>query len=434
MGSFIKFIRHVWTVDHPPSSPKRSDALRLGLLGTSWIAYIISTPRIGYQLTNSSELSVFPPAKSHPEVIVAAVAGRDPKRTAAYAKKHSIPIIHNSYQDLLDDPSIDAIYNPLPNGLHYEWSIKALKAGKHVLIEKPVTSNAIEAQALYDFHASLPAATRPVLLEAFHYRFHPAWTAFLSLIEAKDVERVDAEFSVFSFFFDESNIRFKYDLAGGALMDIGTYSISALRGVFGVEPECVSAEATVLSGAGEDKRCDESFRAEFRFPNGGVGTIDASLRSSTWFGLPRIRLPSLVVRQKERAVDESGEGDGEHFVRRTVRIWWWPGPHYYHSIAVEDEHSIKDATSGNVLKTWTEKQTKKAYVWENAGTNGQVRTGEEYWSTYRYMLEQFVNKIKGREGSGVWIDADESIKQMKAIDQAYEKAGLPIRPTSTYKP
>lgn len=321
--------------------------------------------------------------------------------------------------------------------MHYEWSIKALKAGKHVLVEKPVTSNAIEAKALFDFHASLPAASRPVLLEAFHYRFHPAWTSFLSLISAKDIERVDAEFSMFSWFFGKSNIRFNYELAGGALMDIGTYSISALRGVFGAEPtECVSAEATVLSGAGEDKRCDESFKAEFKFPNGGVGTIDASLRSSTWFGLPRIRLPSLVVRQKEIVVDDSAEvdGDGVHFVRRKVRIWWWPGPHYYHSILIEDEHSIKDAANGKILKTWTEKQTKKAYVWDGPGTNGQVRTGEAYWSTYRHMLEQFVNRIKGRPGSGAWIDADESINQMRVIDQAYEKAGLPIRPTSTYKP
>jgi predicted dehydrogenase len=345
--------------------------------------------------------------------------------------------VHNSYQDLLDDPSIDAIYNPLPNGLHYEWSIKALKAGKHVLVEKPVTSNAIEAKALFDFHTSLPADSRPVLLEAFHYRFHPAWTSFLSLISSKDVERVDASFTVFSGFFSSNNIRFNYDLAGGALMDIGTYSISALRGVFAAEPtECVSAEATVLSGAGEDKRCDESFKAEFKFPNGGVGTISASLRATSWFGLPGIEQPSLVVRQKEVVVDDEVEvdGDGVHVVQRTAMISWWPGPHYWHSINIEDAHSVKDAADGKTLKSWTEKKTKKAYVWDTAGTDGQVRTGEVYWSTYRHMLEQFVNRIKGRPGSGAWIDADESINQMRAIDQTYEKAGLPVRPTSAYKP
>jgi predicted dehydrogenase len=306
-----------------------------------------------------------------------------------------------------------------------------------VLVEKPVTSNAIEATALFDFHASLPAATRPVLLEAFHYRFHPAWTAFLSLISPEDVERVDAQFSMFSWFFDRSNIRFKYEFAGGALMDIGTYSISAIRGIFGAEPtECLGAEATSLRGKEEDKRCDESFKAEFKFPNGGIGSLDASLRDSTWFGLPRIRMPSLVVRQKEVVVDDLAEvdGDGVHYVRRTVKVWMWPGPHYYHSIVIEDEHSIRDETDGQTLKSWTEKQTKKAYVWDEAGTNDEIRTGEAYWSTYRHMLEQFVNKIRGRPGSGVWINAEESIEQMRVIDQAYEKAGLPIRPTSTYRP
>ena len=385
---------------------------------------------------NLSELSIIPPARSHPDVIIAAVGGRDPKRTAAYAKKHGIPIVHNSYQELLDDSAIDAIYNPLPNALHYEWSIKALQAGKHVLLEKPATSNAIEARALFDFHASLPEKSRPVLLEAFHYRFHPAWTSFLSLISPKDVERVDAQFSVFSGFFGKNDIRFNYDLAGGALMDIGTYTVSALRGVFAAEPiECVSAQATVMSGVGEDKRCDESFKAEFKFPNGGIGTIDASLRAKSWFGLPSIKQPTLVVRQNEIVLDDNAEvdGDGIHVMRRTATIWWWPGPHFWHSIAIEDEHSIKSA-DGKISKTWTEKTTKKAYVWDDAGTNGQVRNGEEYWSTYRHMLEQFVNKVRGKPGSGVWIDADESVRQMKVLDLAYEKAGLPVRPTSTYQP
>ena len=166
--------------------------------------YFLPPPRS--PTNKNSELAIFTPARSHRKVIVAAVAGRDAKRTAkgttAYAKKHGMPIVHKSYQELLDDPTIDAIYNRLPNGLHYEWSIKALKAGKHVLVEKLVTSNAIEAKALFDFHDSLTADTRPILLEAFHYRFHPAWSCFLSLISPKDVERVDAEFSVLRGFFE----------------------------------------------------------------------------------------------------------------------------------------------------------------------------------------------------------------------------------------
>lgn len=136
---------------------------------------------------------------------------------------------------------------------------------------------------------------------------------------------------MFNGFFTKDNIRFNYELAGGALMDIGTYSVSALRGVFAAQPcECVNAKATPLSREGEDERCDESFKAEFKFPNGGVGIIDASLMAKGWLGLPDLKPPSLVVRQKEGVVDEEAEvnGDGVHIVRRTVKISWWPGPHY----------------------------------------------------------------------------------------------------------
>lgn len=122
------------------------------------------------------------PAKSHPEVIVAAIAARDKFKANAHAKTHGILIVHESYQALLDDSAIDVIYIPLPNGLHYEWAIRALRAGKHVLLEKLSTPNAMEAKALIDFHGSLPSSTRPVLLEAFHYRFHPAWQQLLSLV------------------------------------------------------------------------------------------------------------------------------------------------------------------------------------------------------------------------------------------------------------
>jgi hypothetical protein len=104
------------------------------------------------------------------------------------------------------------------------------------------------------------------------------------------------------------------------------------------------------------------------------------------------------------------------------------------SIDVVDEHFVKNA-SGKVIKKWTVKESKKAYTWgeELKAQEGTVRVGEDYWSSYRYMLEEFVNKIKGRQGSGVWVDGQESINGMVMIDEAYGKCGLPLGPTSTFE-
>lgn len=118
-------------------------------------------------------MALINPAKSNPNVIIYAVAARDKTRAAAFAKKHGIPHVMDSYDALLDDPAIDAVYNPLPNGLHFEWTYKALAKGKHVLLEKPSTSNAVEAERL--FRSPLLSQNKPlVLLEAFHNRFTPA--------------------------------------------------------------------------------------------------------------------------------------------------------------------------------------------------------------------------------------------------------------------
>lgn len=380
-------------------------------------------------------MAVIIPAKSHPEVIVAAVAARDKTRAAEYAKKHNIPIVHGSYQALLDDPSIDAIYIPLPNGLHYEWAIRSLRAGKHVLLEKPSTSNAIEAKALFDFHASLPSATRPVLLEAFHYRFHPAWQLLLSLVSPSEIATVHSSMNVFKGFMKTDDIRFKYDLAGGALMDMGTYCISSLRQVFGQEPvECLSAEARLVSND-PDQKCDEAFKGKWKFPNGGVGIIDADLRRTILGFLPWMSLPNVVVTHRPVQVKVDDEtGEVEECVKNAT-LAAFAGPHFWHHVTVVDEHTVRSGSGGKVLKSWKTVVRKTAYTWNDGAEDAsppQLR-GESYWTTYRYMLEEFVNRIKGRSGSGVWVDGEDSVKQMTMIDEAYEKAGLPIRPTSSYK-
>jgi hypothetical protein len=121
-----------------------------------------------------------------------------------------------------------------------------------------------------------------------------------------------------------------------------------------------------------------------------------------------------------------------HTVARTVTCWNFVAPVIWHWIDGVDGHFVREEASGKVVKKWTVKESKKAYAWgeELKAQEGTVRVGEEYWSSYRYMLEEFVNRIKGRQGSGVWVDGQESINGMAMTDKAYKKSGLPLRPTS----
>ncbi|KAI4277411.1 MAG: hypothetical protein LQ337_001792 [Flavoplaca oasis] len=156
--------------------------------------------------------------------MIVAIAARDPVRAHAYAKKHNIPNVHTSYQALLNDPTIDAIYNPLPNALHCEWTIKALQAGKHVLLEKPSVSNAAEARSFFHNPLLLDNGGSLVVLDAVHIRFHPAWQRFLTLINPANIAEAISSIWMPPIF-ARDDIRFQYKLAGGCLMDLGSYAI-----------------------------------------------------------------------------------------------------------------------------------------------------------------------------------------------------------------
>src|SRR5205823_14173805 len=127
--------------------------LRFGVLGAARIA----------------PLAIVKPARQVDGVVVSAIAARDPERAKEFASKHGIPKVHTSYDALVDDPDIDAVYIPLPNGLHAQWTLRAIAAGKHVLCEKPFTANAAEAEQVAD----AAEASDVVVMEAFHYRYHP---------------------------------------------------------------------------------------------------------------------------------------------------------------------------------------------------------------------------------------------------------------------
>jgi len=191
---------------------------------------VISTARIG-------TTRVIPAMQAGRFCDVVAIASRDLESAQAAATQLGIPKAYGSYEELLADAGIDAIYNPLPNHLHVSWSIKALEAGKHVLCEKPLAMSAAEAGMLLD-----AANQRPELkvTEAFMYRHHPQWDRVRQLLDEGAVGTLRATHSFFTYYnVDPDNIRNIAAVGGGALMDIGCYCISGTRYVFGSEPQRV---------------------------------------------------------------------------------------------------------------------------------------------------------------------------------------------------
>jgi predicted dehydrogenase len=231
--------------------------LRMGILGAARIA----------------PAALIGPAKSNPEVQVAAVAARDPGKARAFAARHAIPAVHDDYAALLADPAIDAVYNPLPNGLHGQWTMAALAAGKHVLCEKPFTANAIEARTVAD------AAARSglVVMEAFHYRYHPMFVRAVEIMRSGElgaVERIDAAlaFPLPKF----SDIRYDLSLAGGALMDAGCYPVHLVRSLAGSQPEVMSAKAKL-----HKPNVDRAMHAELVVEDSYPATVSCSMWSSS---------------------------------------------------------------------------------------------------------------------------------------------------------
>jgi len=191
---------------------------------------ILSTARIGTE-------QVIPAMQLGQYCEMVAIASRDLDKAQAAAKRLGLPKAYGSYEELLADPDIDAIYNPLPNHLHVPWSIKALEAGKHVLCEKPIGLTAALGQELLD-----AAQKRPELkvMEAFMYRHHPQWQRARQLVaEGKigDLRTIQSFFSYYNA--DPDNIRNQAEIGGGGLMDIGCYCISLSRFIFGSEPRRV---------------------------------------------------------------------------------------------------------------------------------------------------------------------------------------------------
>ena len=194
-------------------------------------------PRVRWGILSTSGVArdkVLPALRGCQRVELAAIASRDLARARTVAAEFGIARAHGSYDELLADPEVDAVYNPLPNHLHVPWTIKALEAGKHVLCEKPIAMTAAEAETLL---AAARRHPRLKVMEAFMYRLHPQWQRTLAIVRDGGVGEPRVVQSLFSYFnADPGDIRNQADAGGGALMDIGCYSISLARFVFGAEP------------------------------------------------------------------------------------------------------------------------------------------------------------------------------------------------------
>ena len=306
------------------------------------------------------------PARSFPEAEVVAIAARDPARAKTFARKHHIPRVHQTYNDLLNDPEIDAVYNPLPNSLHAEWTIRALRAGKHVLCEKPFASNAREAEEM----AKVAAETGLVLSEAFAYRYHPLTTLIKEIIangELGKIQHIDAQFCFL--LPTPNNIRFKYELAGGALMDCGCYPVSLIRHLAEAEPRVERAEARLFA-----PQIDRRMGADLSFADGRTAHLVCDLLS------PRLFRSSLKV-----------EGDqGKLHVMNPYH------PHWFNWLTVRGRNG--------------------SYTKHIAGEN-----------VYTLQLRAFIKAIRGEMKLNT--DPSDAIGNMRVIDDIYEKAGLRQRGT-----
>jgi len=231
-----------------------SDKIRWGIL---------STANIGRR--------VIPAIHASRNGEVAAVGSRSLASAQAFAREQQIARAHGSYEALLADSDIDAVYIPLPNSMHAEWSIRCAEAGIPTLCEKPFASNATEAQAIVDAFA----ARAIPLAEAFMYRFHPQQGKVKEILSAGGIGELQIISSSFTFpIGDTGNIRLSRALAGGALMDVGCYCVNLMRFITGLEPVSVRASAHIGAATG----VDENLAGTLAFPGGVIGHFACSLR------------------------------------------------------------------------------------------------------------------------------------------------------------
>ena len=303
------------------------------------------------------------PAQKSPDAEVVAIAARDPARAREFADTHHIPRVHATYADLIGDRDLDVIYNPLPNSMHCEWTIAALRAGKHVLCEKPIASNAAEAERM----ANVAKETGMILGEAFHYRYHPLADRVREILSSGTLGRLRHVEGNFSVPIPETNIRFDWNLAGGATMDLGCYPLHMIRNFSGLATKVSRASAET-----GPKNIDIAMDVELELAGGITARMTCSMKKDAQLGA------SFVARGEH----------GEMKVTNPV------GPHWGNQLT---------------LKIGADEKTESV-------------PGD---TTFTYQLAAFVKAVRGE--AKFPTDGPEGIANMRLIDDVYRAAGLPPR-------
>ncbi len=319
---------------------------------------ILSTANIG-------RIAVIPAIREAHGCEVVAVASRESARAREFAEENGIPEAMGSYEALLDDERIDAVYNPLPNGMHREWTVRAAQAGKHVLCEKPIALSSDECDAM----AAAAAEAGVVCMEAFMYRFHPRIDRVRDLIAAGAIGELRSIYSAFTFKLTRPHdIRWDPVLGGGSLMDVGCYCVNVSRTMVGSEPREAQAFATWT-----DRGVDLEMAGTLRFENDVTAQFNCALL--------RERVESLHV----------GGIDGHLEIAKA----FLPGTG---DVTIEEYHGRRESRS-------------------------HVVPGAD---EYRLMVEHFADCV--REGKPVRYPLSEAAGNMRAIEALYRSARNEGRP------
>jgi predicted dehydrogenase len=325
--------------------------VRIGILGASSFA----------------PTTMIDPAKDNRDVVVAAVGARDQPSADEFAAKYGIANVYGSYEALIDDPDLDAIYVLVPTSMHGQWTKAALAAGKHVLVEKPFTANAAEAQEI----ANLAAKSDRVVMEAIQFRHHPLTRRVEEIIasgELGTLRRVEVTLCVLLPTF-KGNC-YNYALGGGAMMDAGSYVANMARTFGGSTPEVVSARAKL-----QKPQVDRAMTAELRYAAGHTGRLKCALWSGNLF------------RASAKVIGDDGE----------LR-WLSPAaPHLFPRLWVRS-------------------------------ANGKRSESFSRRPTYSFQLEAFTDSVL--RGEPVRTSPQDAVENMSVIDAVYRAAGLPIREPS----
>jgi len=328
--------------------------LRFGILGAARIAPKALT--VPAQQVHSAEMVL--------------VAARDRARAEAFAAEHGVAGVADSYQAVIDSPDVDVVYNPLPMHLHAEWTIAALRAGKHVLCEKPFASNAAEAAEM----VRVADETGMVLGEAFHHVYHPMFRRIIDLIAAGTIGNVVRAEGYFNISIPQPDIRWDYATSGGSLMDLGCYSTIWVRHVLQASPDAgAAAEPDVVHAVAEEgpEHIDAQIQAELVFPNEATGRVESSMVAET----PDIPLEVMGTKGSLTAINPLAPQNGNALTIRT----------------------------------------------DQGETSGQIVGG----TTYEHMVRAFCDHVT--HGTPFPTKGADSIANMAAIDAMYSAAGLPLR-------